>query len=88
MKACRGGKNWGVGWSSWWRDLVKSVGCSKRFWEELRRKVRNGESTLFWDDCWLVDGVKLRELFPMLYRLEAVKNCVIADRVCKGGEEM
>lgn len=48
----------------------------------------SGEKTLFWEDCWLVDGVKLRDLFPRLFRLDSNKNCLIADRFFLRENEM
>lgn len=81
VRGCRVGKPWGVGWSSWWRDVVKWVGCKNGFWEEIRRVVGDGGSTLFWEDYWAVDGMSLKELFPTLYSLEVKKDCLVAERL-------
>lgn len=78
---CRGGKTWDKSWSSWWRDLVRLLGCREWFWEGLFRVVGNGSSTNFWTMNWLGSGLRLCELFPRLYSLELVKDSKISDRV-------
>lgn len=76
---CRGGKVRDRLWSSWWRDLVRLVGCRGWFGDGLSRVVGNGLSTKFWTVGWL-GGLSLSELFPRLFSLEVDKNVVISDR--------
>ncbi|KAL4583572.1 hypothetical protein LXL04_008150 [Taraxacum kok-saghyz] len=45
----------------------------------LRRKLGNGETTCFWEDCWIGENpLSLR--FPRLFALETDRRCSVADR--------
>ncbi|XP_071718479.1 uncharacterized protein [Rutidosis leptorrhynchoides] len=59
-------------------ELEENLGID--FKSSFIRNIGNGRSTLFWEERWC-GGIKLRELFPRLYRLEINKEAVIADRV-------
>nr|GEW21976.1 RNA-directed DNA polymerase, eukaryota, reverse transcriptase zinc-binding domain protein [Tanacetum cinerariifolium] len=60
-----------------WRELVcefdalKSKGTDCVFF--IKRKFRNGENTLFWEDIWLVDSA-LKMMQPRLFALELKKR--------------
>lgn len=83
VENCRLGKTWDKSWSSWWRDLVKLVGCRDWFWLGLRRVVGDGKSTVFWEDRWIGGELRLRDIFPRLYSLETDKRCLVENRVCR-----
>lgn len=38
----------------------------------FKRKIGNGNNTLFWDDLWVGES-KLRDDFPILYASETLK---------------
>lgn len=78
---CREGKVRDKSWSSWWRDLMKFVGCSSWFWLGLRKIVGDGKNTSFWEDRWLGGNLRLRDMFPRLFSLETEKHCLIASRL-------
>ncbi|GJZ55144.1 hypothetical protein Tco_0610337 [Tanacetum coccineum] len=45
----------------------------------FKKNIEDGRSTSFWHDHWL--GVTtLQESFPLLYRLELNKNCLVCER--------
>nr|GEX17760.1 RNA-directed DNA polymerase, eukaryota [Tanacetum cinerariifolium] len=48
----------------------------------LRRKVRNGEDTKFWEDKWC-DGGKLKDRFHRLYALEANKQITVGRKMAQ-----
>ena len=58
-----------------WKDIRKG-------WEEffLRTRIRigNGRRTRFWWDIWIGDS-KLKDLFPLLFRIAAHDSAVVAD---------
>ncbi|CAI9267946.1 unnamed protein product [Lactuca saligna] len=62
-------------------ELTK-VGIS--FQDILKKKVKNGNDTLFWMDEWC-DGEPLKDQFPDLYQLERRKTCRISQRVLAEG---
>lgn len=68
--------------SFWWRDIQRldSAHPSLHGWftSAVRRKVLNGKSTLFWHDTWLSD-VPLKILFPRLFSISSVQDCMVAD---------
>lgn len=68
-------------WSSWWRDLVKWVGSKAWFWDSLVLKVGDGRETMFWEDIWCPNGLRLMECLPRLSNLDVVKDCVVRDRL-------
>lgn len=86
VEKCRLGKAWDKSWSSWFRDLVKLVGCRDCFWSGLRKVVGDGKTTAFWEDRWFGGSLRLRDIFPRLYSLETDKQCLIENRVsCVNG---
>nr|GEW30324.1 RNA-directed DNA polymerase, eukaryota [Tanacetum cinerariifolium] len=44
----------------------------------LKRKVRDGLETRFWDDYWIIDGL-LKDLYPRVYNLEQDPESVVAN---------
>nr|GFD12336.1 RNA-directed DNA polymerase, eukaryota, reverse transcriptase zinc-binding domain protein [Tanacetum cinerariifolium] len=42
----------------------------------IRLKLRNGDSSSFWEDKWYAGGV-IKELFPRLYALELHKHATV-----------
>lgn len=67
VESCKVRRVWGKGLSTWWRDIVKFVGCSDWFPKGITRKVGNGLTTSFWEDKWVLEGEKLCDIFPILY---------------------
>lgn len=62
--------------SSWWLDL--SQVCSPEghemwFEDNIKRKLREGNDTLFWKDDWLNQG-KLIDKYPRLFHLSTQGN--------------
>ncbi|RVW56571.1 hypothetical protein CK203_086726 [Vitis vinifera] len=59
-----------------WKDIRKG-------WEEffLRTRIHigNGRRTRFWWDMWVRDS-KLKDLFPLLFRIAANNSAVVADQ--------
>ncbi|RVW40733.1 putative ribonuclease H protein [Vitis vinifera] len=58
-----------------WKDIRKG-------WEEffLRTRIHigNGRRTRFWWDMWVGDS-KLKDLFPLLFRIAANSSAIVAD---------
>lgn len=54
-----------------------NVGSSTWFQENCKKKVGNGNTTRFWEDCW----APLKVLYPRLLRLEAVQHCKVKERI-------
>lgn len=82
---------WIVEWVSlggWVGRLGGGIRGKGWFWDEIRRKVGNGKSTSFWEVCWVLDGVSLKDLCPRLYSLEVEKKCLVADRVSLSEENV
>nr|GEW03533.1 hypothetical protein [Tanacetum cinerariifolium] len=46
----------------------------------IRKKVGNGEDTLFWEDSWF-DGISLKQQFSRLYSLESAKHINVAEKM-------
>ncbi|GAU47696.1 hypothetical protein TSUD_190240 [Trifolium subterraneum] len=74
--------------SLWWQDLCdvrNGIGLSIGRWFEnnISRKVRNGEGTLFWKDSWL-EGGSLSTRFNRLFELALDKNITVADMYRRG----
>lgn len=84
VKECKNGKVWTKHWSSWWRDIVKLVGCREWFWSGVGRKEGDGSSTSFWKDKWIEGGLSLSEMFPRLFNLEVVKSVLVVDMLGTG----
>ncbi|GKA12831.1 hypothetical protein Tco_0692377 [Tanacetum coccineum] len=61
--------------SCWW-NIVNEIRILKNqgvnFFEFMRIKVGNGDSTAFWDDKWIGDIV-LKDMYPRIYALETCK---------------
>jgi hypothetical protein len=47
--------------------------CQSWFSSNLRRKVGNGDNTLFWEDSW-AGAIPLREIFNSLYGISDTKS--------------
>ncbi|GJZ74266.1 RNA-directed DNA polymerase, eukaryota, reverse transcriptase zinc-binding domain protein [Tanacetum coccineum] len=65
--------------SCWW-NIVNEIRILKNqgvnFFEFMRIKVGNGDSTAFWDDKWIGDIV-LKDMYPRIYALEMCKAVTI-----------
>ena len=73
------------GWTT--REVRESYGMGlwkeiRKGWEEflLRTSIRigNGRRTRFWWDIWVGDS-KLKDLFPLLFRIATHNSVVVAD---------
>ncbi|GKB93348.1 hypothetical protein Tco_0979485 [Tanacetum coccineum] len=69
---------------SLWLDIVRKTKSLKNKGIDLlafvRKKVGNGEDTLFWNDIWL-DEMALKHRYPRLYALELSKHISISDKL-------
>ncbi|KAJ0522722.1 putative reverse transcriptase zinc-binding domain-containing protein [Helianthus annuus] len=67
-----------------WHNIVsvlsKPVSGNKSFSNFFKGVVGLGDRILFWLDPWLCDS-PLCQLYPHLFALEVVKNCVVKERV-------
>ncbi|PWA54036.1 RNA-directed DNA polymerase, eukaryota, Reverse transcriptase zinc-binding domain protein [Artemisia annua] len=67
-----------------WRGILSMVKSIKLKGVDLlslcRRKLGNGETVLFWDDCWCGDQ-SLKSKFPRIYLLDNDKGCNVANRL-------
>nr|GEV10093.1 RNA-directed DNA polymerase, eukaryota [Tanacetum cinerariifolium] len=67
-----------------WLDIVREINVLRskgiNFLSFIRKKVGNGEDTLFWEDSWF-DGISLKQQFPRLYSLESAKHINVAEKM-------
>nr|GEU86184.1 RNA-directed DNA polymerase, eukaryota, reverse transcriptase zinc-binding domain protein [Tanacetum cinerariifolium] len=69
-----------------WLDIIRSF--SNLYYKgvdllgSIKRKVGNGENTMFWDELWKGE-VLFKNLFPRLYALGLVKNISVADKMAQ-----
>ncbi|GJR04269.1 RNA-directed DNA polymerase, eukaryota, reverse transcriptase zinc-binding domain protein [Tanacetum coccineum] len=67
-----------------WLDIVREITILRSKGIDLlpfiRKKVGNGEDTLFWEAIWL-NGVILKQKYPRLYALELDKRVIVADKL-------
>ena len=67
-----------------WRGILSMVKSIKLKGVDLlslcRRKLGNGETVSFWDDCWCGDQ-SLKSKFPRIYLLDNDKGCNVANRL-------
>ena len=68
-------------WSSWWRDLLREISSHDWFHSHVKLRVGDGKRTRFWEDVWTMNGVKLKEVYPRLYRLSTFKSIKVSDVV-------
>nr|GFA27063.1 RNA-directed DNA polymerase, eukaryota, reverse transcriptase zinc-binding domain protein [Tanacetum cinerariifolium] len=65
-------------------DIVREINVLRSkgidFLSLIRKKVGNGEGTLFWEDSWF-DGISLKQQFPCLYSLESAKHINVAKKM-------
>jgi hypothetical protein len=57
--------------SNWWKDICMIEDCvegKKWLVENIRRRMNNGDSTLFWSQQWIGDA-SLAVMFPRLFSL-------------------
>ncbi|GJZ64026.1 RNA-directed DNA polymerase, eukaryota, reverse transcriptase zinc-binding domain protein [Tanacetum coccineum] len=67
-----------------WLDIIReSLTLTKKaidLMDFVRKKVGNGEDSLFWEDNWLNEKV-LKHEFPILFVLESSKQITVADKL-------
>ncbi|GJS61833.1 RNA-directed DNA polymerase, eukaryota, reverse transcriptase zinc-binding domain protein [Tanacetum coccineum] len=70
--------------NSLWLDIIKALSSLKTKGIDLlgfaKKKVGNGEKTLFWDDLWIGEDV-LKSQFPRLFALELQKDISVAKKM-------
>ncbi|GKE61909.1 hypothetical protein Tco_1512276, partial [Tanacetum coccineum] len=70
--------------TSIWLDLIREFSslCHKGIdlIALVKRKLGNGENTLFWEDIWLGDS-SLKTKFPRLFALESCKGISVAEKM-------
>jgi hypothetical protein len=67
--------------SIWWKDICMIEDCvegKKWLAETIRRRMNNGESTLFWSQQWIGDAT-LAVLFPRLFSLSLQREGTVRD---------
>jgi len=64
-----------------WKDLLK---VKHIYMAGRKLEIRNGENTLFWQDCWL-GGQALCTKFPVLYELYESKQITVAEYLRRNG---
>jgi hypothetical protein len=72
--------------SNWWKviALLDNVVPDKSWLSDsIYRKVGNGISTSFWNSKWVGDAT-LAVVFPRLYSLSNVKDCLVSDILVGG----
>nr|GEW18764.1 RNA-directed DNA polymerase, eukaryota, reverse transcriptase zinc-binding domain protein [Tanacetum cinerariifolium] len=69
---------------SLWFDLVRDVFSLKQKGIDLlaaiKRKLGNGENTLFWNDIWIREST-LKTKYPRLHALEHCKSISVAGKM-------
>jgi hypothetical protein len=76
--------------SSWWKNIVnleKVVPGKNWLMEAIKRKVGNGEETLFWYSKWASEA-PLALLYPRLFILSNYKDCKVSDIVSRNGNSL
>ncbi|WJZ84098.1 hypothetical protein VitviT2T_003721 [Vitis vinifera] len=58
-----------------WKDIRKGW---EEFFLKTRIRIGNGRQTRFWWDIWVGDS-KLKDLFPLMFRIAANNSVVVAD---------
>ena len=67
--------------SLWWKDLMEvwgSEGWGRNFEDAFKWKIGNGDSVLFWDDCWADNGA-LKHVYPRLFSLSSCKDAKVTE---------
>ncbi|GJT93456.1 RNA-directed DNA polymerase, eukaryota [Tanacetum coccineum] len=67
-------------WSSIVNEIKVLMGRGIDMSEFIKLKIRDGVSTLFWDERWY-DGGVLKHLFPRVYALESCKNATVSRKL-------
>nr|GEU54925.1 RNA-directed DNA polymerase, eukaryota [Tanacetum cinerariifolium] len=77
----------GLGKSSNWLDCIRSIshlkGRGVDLYLYMKKKVGNGNDSLFWLENWLGEG-NLKVKYPRLFALEENKEVFIRDKVQNG----
>ncbi|GKC08551.1 RNA-directed DNA polymerase, eukaryota [Tanacetum coccineum] len=67
-----------------WQEMVREFSLLKSkgidCFSFIKRKLGNGENTLFWEDNWLADSA-LKASHPRLFALETDKGVNVADKL-------
>ncbi|GJX53515.1 RNA-directed DNA polymerase, eukaryota, reverse transcriptase zinc-binding domain protein, partial [Tanacetum coccineum] len=71
-------------YSSNWMDIVREVSRLHKKGMDLlgfiKKKVGNGENTLFWEESWK-DDIPFKSLYPRLFALESDKKITVATKL-------
>ncbi|GJZ96376.1 RNA-directed DNA polymerase, eukaryota [Tanacetum coccineum] len=67
-------------WCSIVREVHKLKGKGFDFWSYCKKRIRNGNDTRFWFDCWIGD-IPLRDKFPRLFALELDKEASVVVKL-------
>ncbi|GJU17987.1 RNA-directed DNA polymerase, eukaryota [Tanacetum coccineum] len=71
-------------YSSNWMDIVREVSRLHKKGMDLlgfiKKKVGNGENTLFWEESWK-DDIPFKSLYPRLFALESDKKITVAAKL-------
>ncbi|GJZ44874.1 hypothetical protein Tco_0592470 [Tanacetum coccineum] len=72
--------------SSVWIDIVRDVHLLKEKGIDLltycKKKVGNGETSIFWDDVWMGD-TSLKIQYPRVYAFELEKTISVAENIAQ-----
>ncbi|GJR85106.1 hypothetical protein Tco_0209117 [Tanacetum coccineum] len=78
------GANSSVGISSCWTNITQEMNSLSKKGIDLMKymhiKVRNEDTTVFWEDKWCEEGV-LKDRFPRVYALESCKQITVAAKL-------
>ncbi|XP_071688607.1 uncharacterized protein [Rutidosis leptorrhynchoides] len=77
-------KNFQKRFAGWKNSVISNLDIP--FNESFVRIIGDGRKTLFWDDLWIGDQ-RLKDKYPRLYRLEAVKDVRVGDKIIKTDSE-
>ena len=66
--------------SCWWSDLRSTINHSSMadVSSQFIWKLGRGDQILFWEDCWVERGIRLKDKFPELYNLSSQKFHTVA----------
>jgi hypothetical protein len=73
--------------SNWWKDICRIEDCvegKKWLVENIRRRMNNGDSTLFWSQHWIGEA-SLEVMFPRLFSLSLQRQGTVRDMFEENG---
>ncbi|GJU69174.1 RNA-directed DNA polymerase, eukaryota, reverse transcriptase zinc-binding domain protein [Tanacetum coccineum] len=66
-----------------WTDIIREINSLAKngisLFSFVKKKIGNGEDTLFWKDSWHADD-PLKNLYPRIFALESAKDITVAEK--------